>query len=107
MRFGLHALGMTVCLGAPFLIWSSSGLEHSLQAVLFAVVVTAPLSPRFQRRLIGGALAALVLTRPEAPLMVAFVGAVLILRDPSWSQARSLRGKYWPVLATPAATWLA
>jgi hypothetical protein len=106
LRFGLIALGMTVCLGAPFLIWSSSGLEHSLQAAMLAIVVAAPFAPRFQRLLIAGALAVLVLTRPEAPLVVAFVGAVLILREPSRRQVTASLQKYWLVLVFPAATWL-
>jgi hypothetical protein len=107
LHFGLLALGMTVCLGTPFLIWSSSGLEHSLQAALLATVVIAPFSPRFERLLIGAALSALVLTRPETPLIVSFVGAVLILRDRSWSGARAATRRYWPALVAPAITWIA
>lgn len=107
LRFGPLALGMSVCLGAPFIIWSVSGLEHSLQAALLAGVVAAPFFPRFQRLLLTGCLSALVLTRPEAPLTVALVGAVLILRDPTWLQAKAALRRHWPVVAVPAVVWLA
>ena len=106
-RFGLLALGMTVCLGAPFLVWSSSGLEHSLQAALLAAIAAAPLSPRYERVVLGSALSALILLRPEAPLVVALVGVVLTLRTPAWGPFAAAVRRYWPVLAAPTVTYLA
>lgn len=109
VRFGVLVLGTSVCLGAPFIIWSCSGLEHSLQAAMLALVVAAPLLPKpsHQRAFTATALSILVLTRPEAPIMVTLVGAVLILRDPSWSRARAAARENWLVLTAPMATWLA
>jgi hypothetical protein len=111
VRFGMLALGTSICLGAPFIIWSCSGLEHSLQAAMLALIVAAPLLPRpgHQRAFTATALSILVLTRPEAPIMVALVGVVLIGRDPSpsWARARAALQENWPVLAAPIATWVA
>ncbi|MEA2700840.1 MAG: hypothetical protein QOI66_5111, partial [Myxococcales bacterium] len=106
-RFALLALGATVCLGAPFVIWSASGLEHAAQAALLAAIIAAPLWPRIERWLMAAALAALVLTRPEAPLVVAFVAAVLLLRDRSWPAIRAAVARYWPVVVVPGLAWAA
>jgi hypothetical protein len=133
-RFGLHALAMTVCLGAPFVVWSASGLEHGLQALALIAVVAAPTVPRIERPLMAAALSALVLLRPEAPLVVAFVWAALASgpgtravaaagrlpeppepEDHSWDARppRLARLAQWailrqtaPVVLAPSLTWL-
>jgi hypothetical protein len=107
LRFGLVALAMTICIGAPFIVWSSSGLEHGLQTALLTLVIAAPFWPRFQRSLMAAALSALVLTRPEAPLIVIAVSAVLLLRDRAVYGVRGAVRQHWPVLVFPAATWVA
>lgn len=125
-RFAPHALSLTVCVGAPFVIWSASGLEHGLQALALMTVVAAPLWPAAERKIMGAALCALVLLRPEAPLMIALVSGVLALdavaalgppgprvpvaralaeRWRGWS--RAIVRRTWPVLLPPALTWLA
>jgi hypothetical protein len=105
LRFGLVALAMSVCLGAPFIVWTCSGLEHGLQAAMLALVVAAPLWPRAQRALMAVAFSALVLTRPEAPLLLAAVGAVLLLRDPERPTFAAALRHHWPVFFVPALTW--
>lgn len=100
---------LAVLLGAPFVVWSSSGLEHGLQAALIALAVTAPaLQRRGAEWTIGAALAALVLLRPETPLLVAAAAATLGLdawRDPSRPGLRRLAALA-PVVALPAVVWV-
>ena len=74
------AVPAAVVVSAPFVVWSSSGLEHGLQACLIALVISAP--ALFSRRalsVIAVALSALVLLRPEAPLLVVAAFAVFAL----------------------------
>lgn len=103
-RFAPLALAMTLCLGAPFIIWSASGLEHPLQAAAMMAVVAAPSWPRFQRAIMAAALSALVLMRPEAPLLVACVTAVLVLRDRRRAAVLAELRRQWPVFVIPALT---
>jgi hypothetical protein len=105
--FPLVALAGTVALGGPFLVWSGSGLETSIQAAMLMTVVAAPFWPRFERPLMAGALSVLVLSRPETPMVVALVGATLILRDPTRREARAAILRCWPVVVVPALVWLA
>jgi hypothetical protein len=61
---------MVLC-GAPYLVWSASGLEHGLQALAILVAAIAPLFWTHHLAATSIALCALVLVRPEAPLLVA------------------------------------
>jgi hypothetical protein len=104
-RFAPLALAMSICVGAPFVIWSASGLEHAMQAAALMAVVAAPSWPRFQRAIMATALSALVLTRPEAPLVVVCVTLVLILRDRTLASVIAEARRQWPVFVIPALSW--
>ncbi len=85
-RLNAETFVLCVCLllGAPFIVWTSSGLEHSLQALLFLLVATSPMLVARPEMLAGAALSILVLTRPEAPLPTAaatFAWLGILLRD--------------------------
>jgi hypothetical protein len=69
-------LGLLTALGAPFLIWSASGLEHGLQGLLLLVAVVSPLYLRRPELAIGLAFAVLALTRPETPALLGCVTLV-------------------------------
>jgi hypothetical protein len=96
------ALVGCITLTAPFVIWSISGLEHVLQGLLFlAVVASACLRPddRFTPACF---MAALVLVRPEAPLVAASVGGAYALR--AWRNEPRLASilRLWPLGVIPA-----
>lgn len=67
-----------VLLGAPYLVWSASGLEHGLQALTMLIAAVAPQLSTWPRTVTAAALSALVLVRPEAPLIVATCFAVRV-----------------------------
>lgn len=69
-------LGLLTVLGAPFLVWSASGLEHGLQALLLLGAVVAPVYFRRPELAIGLAFAVLALTRPETPALLGLVALV-------------------------------
>ena len=64
---------LAIALGAPFVVWTNSGLEHSLQAFMFVLMVVSPLITRHHATLVGWCLGLLVLTRPETPLLALVV----------------------------------
>ena len=109
------AVPAAVVVAAPFVVWSSSGLEHGLQAFLIALTITAPaLFPRRTLAVVTAALSALVLLRPETPLLVAAVFAVFALeRWRSAPTAGTLRRRLarllpiTPVAFVPFAVWCA
>lgn len=72
----LLALSM-ICI-APFVIWSVSGQEHSLEAFILILTLWLIEHREDWRRWITGLLAMLVLIRPEAPLIVATVFAAAL-----------------------------
>lgn len=72
-----------VLLGAPYLVWSSSGLEHALQGLAILCAAASPLWTKAYRWLTACSLAVLVLVRPEAPLLVVACWSVLV-----WYQRR-------------------
>ncbi len=106
-RFGLHALAMTVCLGAPFIVWSASGLEHGLQALALIAVVAAPMVPRIERPTMAAALSALVLLRPEAPLVIASVWAALASRPADTRAGATATAAAAGRLPGPEGSWVA
>lgn len=73
------AVVLATLLSSPFVIWTVSGLEHGLQAVLLLGLAWS--AGRLQTRRLVGALcaSALVLVRPEAPLLIAALAAMLLL----------------------------
>jgi hypothetical protein len=69
---------------SPFVVWSASGQEHALQAlILFGILYAALFSERW-RLWVTLLLSILVLTRPEAPIIVAAIFATLVLA--SWRE---------------------
>jgi hypothetical protein len=94
-----------VLLGAPYLVWSSSGLEHSLQGLAILCAAASPIWTKAYRWLSAIALAALVLLRPEAPLLVVACWSVLVLYQRGengwWSAVR----RNLIVALLPALTW--
>lgn len=98
-----------VLLGAPYLVWSGSGLEHGLQGLALLLCVILPLfTTRHVAWLSGVSLSALVLVRPEAPLLVIACFAVHLYQahaqTKDWLQ--TLR-QTWLVAFIPGAVWVA
>jgi hypothetical protein len=95
-----------VATGAPFIIWSTSGLETSIQAFLFTGVVYGAHKGDRGIWLATLCLCGLVLTRPEAPLVVASIAGLWSLHQ--WQQ-RGFTGiwKLWPIVVIPALTTIA
>jgi hypothetical protein len=85
-------------------IWSISGLEHVLQGLLFLAVVAAAAWRPEDRFTPACAMAALVLVRPEAPLVAACVGGAYALR--AWREDPRLAAvlRQWPLGVIPALT---
>jgi hypothetical protein len=103
LRDSSDAVLLLVCaivvLGAPFVVWSSSGLEHGLQALLFVTIATLPMFAKNAIWSTALCLCALVLLRPESPLIVvATLGVYALDRFPSGLRA-TLR--LWPLLILP------
>jgi hypothetical protein len=95
-----------VATGAPFIIWSASGLETALQALLFVIVVLGAQRGDGGIWLATVALCGLILTRPESPLMVASVTAFWGLHH--WRQyGFSGVFKLWPLVVLPLLVTLA
>lgn len=95
-----------VAMGAPFIVWSASGLETSIQALLFVVVVLAAHRGASGIWLAAAALSGLVLTRPETPLIVASVAGLWALY--SWREdGRAGVVGLWPIVVFPVLTTLA
>ncbi|MBL3705535.1 hypothetical protein GI582_22800 [Sulfitobacter sp. BDSS02] len=63
---------------SPFVVWSSSGQEHALQALLLTLTVLAAATLPSWRLVVALLLSLLVLTRPETPIIViaVFAGAL-------------------------------
>ncbi|HZM00407.1 MAG TPA: hypothetical protein VFD43_09165 [Planctomycetota bacterium] len=98
------ALCLVLLLTAPFLIWTVSGLEHALEGVCFLLMLRAIAAQRAAVRTCAWSGAALVLLRPEAPLVLA--GLLLVLALDRWRETRRWAGvlALWPLVAVPAAT---
>lgn len=101
------AVTLAALLSAPFLIWSISGLEHGLQALMLVAFVwagTRPMQLTIICTLVG---CGLVLLRPEAPLVIAMLCAGLAMQR--WRSERDLRAvlNLWPIACIPALTLLA
>jgi hypothetical protein len=107
-RFGYRNLLLftLIAIGAPFVIWSASGLETSIQAFFFSMVVLAAHRGDRGIWLATVCLSGLVLTRPETPLVVASVAGIWALHH--WLQDR-FNGiwKLWPIVVIPALTFFA
>lgn len=88
-----------VCLGAPFVIWTCSGLEHALQALLFVIIAALPMFSRRTEWPTAACLGALVLVRPETPLIVA--ATVGVYAFDRFSAGRSALVRLWPLVAVP------
>ena len=103
---GVALVGATL-LATPFAVWSTSGLEHALQGLLFVAIVAHASTPAADEGRLGwptAALCALVLLRPEAPLVVAAVALAYGAR--AWQRtghAAAALGA-WPLAVAPAAT---
>lgn len=97
---------LAVALGAPFLVWSTSGLEHGLQALCMLLMALAPMLTARPEPLMAVAGGALVLVRPEAPLAVAAATTAhwLLLRKAG--DPRPLR-RAAVVALLPFAAWCA
>lgn len=82
------ALAACAICTAPFAVWTASGQEHALQALLLTLVVVLAARLEAWRPWTAGLLCLLVLTRPEAPLIVAavFVAGLAL----SWREGRGL-----------------
>ena len=97
------AMFALVAAGAPFVIWSVSGLETPLQTFLFMTVLLGAQRGDRGIWLTAASLSALILTRPETPLIVASV--IFFWAVHHW-QHNGLSGiqKLWPLLIFPAVT---
>ena len=92
-------------LGAPFIIWSVSGLEHALQAFLFVLIVTGVAAFDAHRWITTACLSALVLMRPETPLICAGVAVAYLIHE----RGRGIKGLIlylWPIAAFPFAVFV-
>lgn len=90
---------------APFLIWSVSGLEHGLQALLFLVIVLGIQTSTRHLWISAVAGSALILVRPEAPLVLAGLGLAYLVH--AWRDDPGLPSliRLWPLPLLPALTW--
>jgi hypothetical protein len=103
---GVTLAPFAVLLTAPFLVWSTSGLEHTLQALCILSMVTAPLTPRLQTSLSVLASCTLVLIRPEAPLLVAATFTVHSLEVGRAHGILTGIRKCLPLALYPALAWI-
>ena len=86
--------------GAPFVIWSASGLETAIHAILFMGVVYGAHKGDRGIWIAALCLGLLILTRPETPLVVACVSIVWALYV--WaSNSFSAIWKLWPLGVVP------
>ena len=110
-KFGLLApLLIAILLQAPYIVWSSSGLEHGMQGLGFVAIVTACAFRPEGRRWPTAILAALIFIRPEMPLIVAGVWGVFALRDMQRSgKGITIGGLFgsWSIAVIPALCLLA
>lgn len=90
---------------APFVVWTASGQEHALQGLLLMLVVYAMARLERWHAPVAVLLAALVLTRPEAPLIVAAVFAAGLALSCRAGRGLDL-GRTLPVAAVPFAVFL-
>lgn len=95
------AVFTAVLLGAPYIVWSVSGLEHSLQSFLFVAMVAGASSEKHRGWVTGVCLALLMLLRPETPLVGGVVVLTLAWRQYSGDGIASL-GRLWPAVLLPA-----
>lgn len=105
-NFGLLApLLLATLLQAPYVIWSSSGLEHGLQGLGYLAIVAACVARPGDSRVPTAILSALIFLRPEVPLVVAGVWLAF-----TWQEATGNGGgitlkvllKHWPIAVVPA-----
>ena len=101
----LAPLLLVLPLGAPFIIWSVSGLEHSFEAALLAAIVAAAVWRPESTRAATVCLTLLALTRPEAPLLVAAVFSTYTIHAVREGRPRAWI-RHWPVALIPAAAYL-
>lgn len=89
---------------APFLIWSVSGLEHGLQALIFLWIVHGIQTSRRHLWISAIAGSALVLVRPEAPLVLVGLGVAYVID--TWRKQPGIRPllELWPLPLLPALT---
>ncbi len=119
---------------SPFVIWSISGLEHGLQAAILLGLVWCATGREGAPWTMAALASALVLTRPEAPLVVAALALALVVdtwrtlsdeqskralahasemmtlaaHGPSVVQrARVVVASQWPIAVLPLATFAA
>jgi hypothetical protein len=86
--------------GAPFVIWSASGLETAIHAILFMGVVYGAHKGDKGIWIAALCLGGLILTRPETPLVVAFV--VIFWALYVWlTGSFSAIWKLWPLGVVP------
>jgi hypothetical protein len=95
-----------VACAAPFLVWSGSGLEHSLQALLLTSVAAWPLVVARPTLWTGASLACLALLRPETPLIVVAVTLAHVLEEKSLRACLRRFVDVWPVWGAPLVAWL-
>jgi hypothetical protein len=93
-----------VAVGAPFVVWTGSGLEHALQSLLFVSVAAMPLLSTHPIWPMALCLGALILLRPEAPLIAAAVIFVLACQRRTWPRTMV---ELWPLVAVPGLIALA
>ncbi|HEX2730190.1 MAG TPA: hypothetical protein VHM70_01240 [Polyangiaceae bacterium] len=98
-----------VLFGAPYLVWSCSGLEHGLQGLSIVLCALWPLFDEKRAPVVSGlSLAALVLVRPEAPLIVMACTYLYVYythqRTKNWLTAAQ---ENWAVAVIPGAVWVA
>jgi hypothetical protein len=91
----------------PFLIWSVSGLEHSLEGLLLVLMVRSIVRDDTAVWPCAWSGAALVLLRPEAPLLLG--GFALALAHSRWSKTRAWADvrRLWPLVLLPFASLVA
>ena len=107
-----YAIWLSVSLGAPFLIWSVSGLEHALQAFLFISMVLAARSLKNSVWIVAVCLSCLMLLRPETPLIVGCVGLAYLSDVFSKKRASQRKRDFlalsakslWPLAVLPVVT---
>lgn len=92
-----------ILLGAPFIIWSISGLETTLQMLLFVVLAAGTSLTRQRVWLAAISLACLILVRPETPLVCL---ALCVAHAVHAHRERGVLGvvALWPMAALPLLT---
>lgn len=93
-------------MGSSFIVWSVSGLETTLQALLFAFVLLAALASKGGVWAVALFLALLILVRPETPLVCCIVALPYLARR--FNEARFWGVlSLWPLAVLPLMTMIA